>query len=75
MAGKYNAVKPPKGGASNKVVANPSHLEMSVRAQFRLDRIDQRTFGATRRRNVDERGRAGQQIGAIVRGHDQVAAP
>jgi hypothetical protein len=48
---------------------------MRVRAQFGFDRIDQWTFGATRRRNVDKRGRAGQEIGAIVRGHDQVAAP
>jgi hypothetical protein len=75
VTGKHNSMKAPERGASNKIVADTSHFEMRVRAQFGFDRIDQWTFGATRRRNVDKRGRAGQEIGAIVRGHDQVAAP
>jgi hypothetical protein len=48
---------------------------MRLCAQFGLDQIDDRTLGATGRRNVDKRGCAGQKIGETVGGHDQVAAP
>jgi len=46
-----------------------------LRAQFGLDQINDRALGATGRRNVNKRGRAGQKIGETVPGHDQVAAP
>ena len=68
-------MSPTERGSRHQVVTHTSHVKMRLRTQFGLDQINDRSFGAAGRRNVDKRGRAGQKIGETVRGHDQVAAP
>ena len=75
MASEDDPLGSTEQSSRHQVVAHTSHLEVCLRAQFGLDQIDDRPFGATGRRNVDKRGRAGQKIGEAGRGHDQVAAP
>jgi hypothetical protein len=75
MPSKHDAMQATESSAGNEIVADTSHVEMRMRAKFGLDRIHERPFGATGRRNVDKRGRAGQKIDMAAGPHDQVAAP